>query len=451
MSSLDATVHKADRGHLLRVLGVAFGVAVVVGGTIGQGILRTPGLVAQGAATPALIIILWSLGGVVSLIDSMSTVELASSIRQTGGPYTFARRAFGSLPGLAVGICDWLANVAGISFIAVVFAEYLHRLGVATALPLGALAALLVVTTGAVQWFGTKIGGRSQEIGSAIKAALFTALILSLFFAPRGAPVATPVAPDTAAALTLGGVIVALRAVFGAYSGWNSAAYFCEEVRNPGGAMARSTFAGIAVVTLIYVLANLAYMSVLTPAEMATSNLVAADAAARVFGSAAEPIVTAVSLVSLVTVLNAIIMIFPRVLFAVARDFSIPMLNRVAANGTPRFALAATVASAALLATVGIYDLLLAFSMSLLAAMYVAVNIAAIVVRWREPRLERPWRMPLYPLPALVALAINAALLVAFIFEDAVTAAQAFAALAALTGIVWLLTRRPQAIADASS
>ncbi len=444
MKTDEATGREADGGRLLRVLGVAFGVAVVVGGTIGQGILRTPGLVAQGAGTPLLIIVLWVLGGVVALIDSMSTVELASSIRQTGGPYTFARRAFGALAGLAVGICDWLANVAGIAFISVVFGEYLHRLGVLTALPLGILAALLVLAMGAIQWLGTKIGGRAQEVGSAVKAALFTALILALLFAPRGAPVASPASADTAAALTLGGVIVAMRAIFGAYAGWNSAAYFCEEVRNPGSAIARSTFSGIAVIALIYVLANLAYLSVLTPAEMATSNLVAADAAARVFGSAAGPVVTAVSLISLVTVLNAMVMVFPRVLFAVARDFSIPMLGRVAANGTPRLALVATVATAALLATIGVYDLLLAFSVSLLAAMGMMVNVAALVVRWREPALERPWRMPLFPLPALAALAINTALFLAFVSEDAWTAAQAFSTLAALTGLAWVFTRRRQ-------
>ena len=103
----------AERGHLLRVLGVAFGVAVVVGGTIGQGILRTPGVVAEGIQTPLLILALWALGGLIVWVDSLSTVELAASIRQTGGPFTFARRAYGSFAGLAVGIADWLGNQIG--------------------------------------------------------------------------------------------------------------------------------------------------------------------------------------------------------------------------------------------------------------------------------------------------------------------------------------------------
>jgi APA family basic amino acid/polyamine antiporter len=431
----------ADRGHLLRVLGVAFGVAVIVGGTIGQGILRSPGVVAEGGKTPFVIIGLWLLGGAIAWIDAMSTVELASSIRKTGGPFIFARRAYGSMGGLAVGIADWLGNMGGIAFVSVVFAEYLHRLGIATGLPLGIIALLLVCVVGVVQSLGTKIGGRSQEVGSAIKAVLFLLLIGGLLLAPRGTPVATPVSPGMATALTISGIVVAMRAIFGTYQGWNSAAYFCEEVRDPGKAIARATFSGIAVVTGIYVLVNLALLHVMSPAEMAGSNLVAADAAERVFGAAADPIVTGISLIALVTIINAMVMVFPRVLYAMAREFEIGPLTRVTRAGTPITALIATVVVGGGLALIGVYETLLAFSTSILALMGVAVNAAVIVLRRKEPDLERPWRMPLYPLPAIVAFVINLALFVAFVREDPVTTLEAFAALAVLTLIGWWLTR----------
>jgi APA family basic amino acid/polyamine antiporter len=432
----------ADRGHLLRVLGVAFGVAVVVGGTIGQGILRTPGLVAQGAQSPILIITLWTLGGLVSWIDSMSTVELAASIRKTGGPFIFARRAYGSLVGLAVGLADWLANLGSIAFVSVVFGEYLHRLGIGTAVPIGLLALLMVLAIGSIHWFGTKVGGRSQEIGSAVKAVLFGGLILALMFAPRGVPVATAITTNMAVGLTISGVVIALRGIFGTYAGWNSASYFCEEVKDPGRAIARATFSGIAVVTFLYVLVNLALLHVLSPDEMAGSKLVAADAAARIFGPAADPVVTAISLISLVTITNATVMIFPRVLFAMAREYGVSALTRVSHNGTPKAALVITLAGGGLLATVGVYDTLLAFSASILALMGVFVNLAVIVMRRREPGLERPYSMPLYPAPAIIALLINVALFVAFVLEDPVTALEAFGLLAGLTLAGWLLTRR---------
>lgn len=432
---------KNQTGHLLRVLGVAFGIAVVIGGMVGQGILRTPGLVAQGVPSPVLIITLWTLAGVFALIDSMSTVELATSIRKTGGPYIFVRRAFGRLPGLAIGITDWLANVGTIAFVSVVFGEYLHRLGIGTSLPIATLGVILIACIGLIQWFGTKIAGRSQEVGSAIKAVLFCILIVALFLAPRGEPVLSgPLA--TTPVLTLTGVIVAVRAIFGTYAGWNGAAYFCEEVRNPTRDIVRATFVGIALVTGLYVVVNIAFLNVMTPAEMAGSNLVAADAATKVFGASANTFVTAVSLISLVTITNVIVMIFPRVVFAVARDAGIPGLNQVAANGTPRLALIVTVGAGALLATVGVYDILLAFSSSLLVLMGAAVNLASIVLRRREPDLERPWRMPLFPLPAILALIVNASLLIAFIIGDPATVLKGFALMAVLTGAGYLIIRR---------
>ncbi|MDB5468758.1 MAG: hypothetical protein JWR84_318 [Caulobacter sp.] len=428
-----------DQGHLLRVLGVAFGVAAVVGGTIGQGVLRAPGVVASGVQDGTIILALWVMVGVFSAIDAMSTVELATSIRKTGGPYAFARRAFGGFTGLATGIADWLGYVGAVAFLGVVFGEYLHRLGIATTVPVSALTIGILLVIGAIQALGARVGGASQEIGSAIKALMFFALIGALMLAPRGAPVETVQATPQ---LTLLGLIVAFRAIGGTYTGWSAAAYFAEEVRDPGKTIVRATFAGIALVTVIYVLANAAYLMVLSPAEMAGSNLVAADAAARVFGPAADGIVTAVSLISLVTILNAILMSQPHLVFAIARDAGIPGLSRVAANGSPQFALAFMVIAAGLLALVGVYEILLAFSAALIVAVSVVVNLAALWMRRKEPDLERPWRMPLFPLPALFSLAVNGAIFAAFLYESPVIAAQAFAGLIVLTALAYVITRR---------
>ena len=436
-------MEQAEPARLLRVLGVVFGIAVVVGGTVGQGILRAPGEVAAGVPSAMPMLALWALVGGFAAIDAMSTVELAASIRRTGGPYIFVRRAFGPLAGLAVGLTDWLGNIGGIAFISVVFGEYLHRLGILTPVPVGGLAAALPLAIGLIQLLGTKVSGRSQEAGSALKGALLLLLVAALLFAPRDAPVAASTVLSTP--VTLLGSLLALRAVSGTYSGWNTAAYFCEEVEHPVRDIVRATFIGIGLVTALYLVVNIAYLAVLTPAEMAGDKLVAAKAAARVFGPRADAMVTAVSLVSLFSAVNTLTMQQPRVLFAIARDAGVPWLSRVAVNGTPRAALLATARTGALLATVGIYDTLLALALSLLAAMSVTVNLSAIALRRREPALERPWRMPLFPLPALLALAVNAALLATFVVGDPRTAATGFAIMAVLTGLTYAATRRAAA------
>ncbi|WP_294261431.1 APC family permease [uncultured Sphingomonas sp.] len=424
--------------RLLRVLGAAFAVAAVVGGTIGQGILRTPGLVAAAVPDATLILALWLTGGAIAAVDACSTVELGASTGEAGGPFAFVRRTFGPVAGLAAGLADWLGNLGAVAFIAVVFAEYLGRLGIDGGLPIPVLSVLLIAIMFALQWRGTRSAARTQEAGSAIKAVLFLGLIAVLAFA-RGEPQAEATAPS--GVITLAAGIAALRAVYGTYYGWNSAAYFAEELRNPRG-LVRGTFVGIALVTAVFVGLNAAMLHVLTPTEMAGSTLVAADAAGRVMGARADTGMTIVSLVSLVTILGVMLMFLPRILFAMGRSFGVERLAGVAAGGTPRAALAATAIGGALLALIGVYETLLAFSAVLLAMVGVAVNLAAIVLRRREPALERPWKMPLFPLPAIFSALVNTALVVAFVVEDPVTSLSAIAAMAVLLAVIVPLLRR---------
>src|ERR1700750_1949624 len=100
-------VARSGRGHLLRVLGVVFGMAVTIGITIGMGILRTPGDVAAQLPTPLLFIGAWLLGGLYALLGAVSVAELGTMIPRSGGFYVFARRALGEYPGFVVGWSDW--------------------------------------------------------------------------------------------------------------------------------------------------------------------------------------------------------------------------------------------------------------------------------------------------------------------------------------------------------
>jgi len=431
------SLQTTSSNSLRRVLGLAFGIAVVVGGTIGQGILRTPGLVAQGIPDPLVMLVLWIAGGLLALIDAMSTVELAASIPLVGGPYAFARRAFGPVTGLAVGVTDWLGNLASIAYLAVVFAEYVHRLGLLTAIPLGLIAAAMPVLMGAIQLLGTRAAGRSQEIGSALKSVIFMGLVAALLFSPRAAPVASESAFSPTFSLLA--VIVAIRAIYGTYQGWNAAVYFNEEVSDPAQSVARATFSGIALIMVLYTLIVFACLNVLPVPEMAKSNLALADAAAVVFGPLADPLITVISLISLATIINTTVMMYPRVIYAIGRDAGgVLGLARVTRSGTPWGALLATVIVSALLSSIGVYDILLLLSTALLAAVSMLINVAVIRMRLREPGLERPWRMPLFPLPALFAMTINTALLVAFVYEDPVTSLWGLAGLGALVVPLYL-------------
>jgi APA family basic amino acid/polyamine antiporter len=416
------TTNHRPIGHLLRVLGLAFGVAVVVGGTIGQGIFRTPGIVAAHAPAPMLMLGLWALGGVLVAIDACAMVELSASVRQAGGPYVYIGRAFGRVARSVAGWADYLVWILAIAFISVVFSEYLHELGVARGVPGGVLAAGLIVACWALNLGGARSSGATQTLFSAIKGAMLVGLIVALFAwrGETGAEVAAPVAVAGVPATAVGVLALAgaMRAIVNTYSGWWSSAYFNEEVKQPRD-LVRATFGGILAITAIYVLVNAALLHVLSPVEMAATKLPAAAAATRALGPAGGMVMTAMAIFSVVAICNLVMMLVGRIGYGMARDRVLPRaLMQVSAKGTPQVAMSVAAALAIVAALSGTYETLIALTVPISVAGIGVVDLAAIRLRRREPELERPFRMPLFPLPAVIGFLINTGLLVAMAVED---------------------------------
>ena len=439
-------------GELLRVLGLVFGVAAVVGGSVGQGILRQPGVVAAAVPDPLLILVLWLLGGVIAAINAVPLAELGSAIPRAGGPYVFVRRAFGKTPGAIAGWADYLVNLSAQAFMAVVVAEFLHRLGALAAMPVAVLAPALIAIFYFVNLSHTKVCGSTQSIGSAIKGLGLLALVALLFFggASDGAAAAERSSQDTAI-LSVGALALAMRAVQNTYDGWNNCIYFSEEMKDPHKHVPRSLFGGIALVTCIYVLINAALIYSLGPSGMAASNLPAADALAAAIGDWAGTLLTLFGIISVAAILNLNVMFGPRIALAMSRDTLLPRYcSRVSRNGSPVIALTVGTVIAAGLAASGTYQDLIAFNVALGFLVNSAVCLAALRLRQTEPALPRPWRMPLHPWPIFVAVSINAALLAAMIVEDAFhSLAGIFAAI--LIGVGYRLFHRSETIEAAAA
>jgi APA family basic amino acid/polyamine antiporter len=416
---------------LLRVLGLGFGIAVVVGGVVGQGILRTPGIVAGAFPHPAWILGLWLAGGVLAAISALALVELAASIPRAGGPYVFAEAAFGPLPGVIIGWSDYLNGAVVVSFVSVVFSEYLQRLGVLRGVPVGVIAITVIVSVGAINWTGTRTSGLSQSIGSALKGLGLLLLITLLFATPAVSRESEP-----SPMLSLAAIAIAMRAIQSTYGGWGTPAYFSEELHNPERNIARAVFGGILLVTVLYVLVNAALLHVLTPEQIAASTFPAADAARVVLGPRADAVVSTVALVSLFSLANVFLMFLSRLAYAMARRAALPArVAQVSASGTPRVALAMTALICASLAATGSYEQLLAMGTSLTILIDASVNASAIRMRLREPALARPFRMPLFPAPAILGLVVNTALLAAVIYEDPVNSSLGIGAIALLAAL----------------
>jgi len=408
--------------HLLRVFGLGFGLAVVIGGVIGSGIMRNPGVVAAGFGSPQLVLLAWLGGGLFVLIDAMPVVELGSAVPEAGGPYPLATRALGPRLGFLVGWADWLQLAISTGFITVAFGEYVHRLGLAPQLSTGQLAIGLVLACGVVNWIGAKTGGVSQDIGSAVKAIGLIVLVAALLLAH---PHPSAVPPPPPPIFTWAAAAVAMRAIYGAYGGWHSAVYFSEEVHDPQRNVARATVLGILLVTTLYVLVNVAVLHVLPIGVLAHSTLAAADAAKLVMGPGSSVIVTGLAMIAVATIANTQIMSHTRSTFALARyGMFPPKLGKVSASGAPRWSLLVVLAStsaiilAADLIKGPLYEILLNLYAPMVMLAFFLLAVGVIRLRMTEPDLVRPWKMPLFPLPALVSGALNLALLVFFLLSD---------------------------------
>ena len=433
-----------SRTQLVRVLGLAFGLAVVVGSVVGQGILRTPGMVAGAVPQVELIIALWLVCGLLVIVDACSAVELGSAIPCSGGPYVLIRRAWGPIGGTVAGWADWLNGALIIAFLAVVFGEFCLRLGLGADWPPGSLALLLILACWGLNMVGTRVSGASQTLLSAIKGLVLTAMVVALLLFGKGAPATQPM---PIGAIGFGGVVLALNAIYNTYAGWTGSIYFGEEMVAPDRNIARSTFGGLLFVTILYVSVNVALLQVLTPAQMAASTLPAAEAVTAVGGASAGDLLTLFSILSVAAIANVYTMATARINFAMARDGVLPAaMAKTSRSGSPRVALTINAVLASVAALSGTYEEIVAAVVPLTLMLLAMIDIGAIILRRREPELRRPFRMPFYPLPALIGAAINIALIAASIIVDPWHAAGGIIA-GLLLGIGYALAQRARTAA----
>jgi APA family basic amino acid/polyamine antiporter len=412
--------------RLQRILGVGFGLAVIVGSTIGVGILRTPGLVAAQLGTAGAILVIWIVGGLYTLLGSVCLTELGTMLPQTGGYYVYARRAFGDGAGFAVGWTDWLTYCTVLGYVSIGLAEFVAVLvpRLASAVTPLAVAALLAFVV--LQWGGIRVSSRFQEVATAIKFTAFLALVSACLLVGRtGSADAAAPAPAPA---TFYGVIIALQSVVITYGGWQSALYFAEEDTDPSRNLPRSMIGGLASVIAIYVLVNVALLRVLPIPALAHATLPAADAAEVVTGRNGSRAIVVLSIVSLAPLLNAVMMIGTRIMYAMSRDGFLPrQAARVNAGGTPTVAISITTVVAVALIATGTFQKLIAVASFFLAANYFVCCLALVVLRRREPALARPFRAWGFPYSAAVVLAGAGAFLVSALVADTPNAVIAIA------------------------
>jgi APA family basic amino acid/polyamine antiporter len=410
------------KGHLLRILGVGFGIAVIVGGAIGSGILRTPGLIAAELGSPRLIIAVWLMGGIYAFCCTLSVIELGTMLPRAGGWYVYSRRAFGEYAGFLVGCIDWIAQPVTIAYLAVALADFAAELqpSLHGYVKLVSIASVVVLTL--LNWLGLRAGSRIQELTSLIKALALIAFVVACFvISPHSASYGFALPASLAAPKggLLFGVLLALQAVIVTYDGWYFAIYFTEEDNDPARNLPRSSMVGVLACIAVYVLVNTALLHVLPMNQLAGSEIPGAEAAMAIFGGRGKQLILVLAMVTVLSALHATVLLSCRILFGMGRDGWLPRwLASVNSGGTPSAALLVVSVTSIVLILSGGYERLIGVASFLVVVLYLSGFCALFTLRKHEPDLPRPFKAWGYPWINLGVLLASAAFLVAMVVGD---------------------------------
>jgi amino acid transporter len=377
-------------------------VAMIVGIVIGVGIFKAPAIVAGNVATEAAFMTLWVAGGLISLVGALCYAELGSSHPNAGGEYYFLSRAYGGWLGL---LFAWarmtVIQTGAIAAIAFVFGDY-----ASTLLPLGArssaiYAALAVVAITALNVAGTSESKWVQNVLTTALALTVLALVVSGLTAAPAAPAAAP--PPAEGKAWFSGL--ALIFVLLTYGGWNEAAYLTAEMRDTRRNIVRALVTGIVVITVLYVLLNLAYVRALGLGGMQASKAVASDLMKAAWGEGGVWLLGIVVVCAALSTLNATVFTGARTNYALGRDFVIfRALGRWnEKSSAPVNAL--LVQGAISLALVGLASLtpdgfqtMVAYTAPAFWLFFLLTGVSLFLLRRQPPANANPFRVPLYPL-----------------------------------------------------
>ena len=396
---------ETQRAGPAQVLSLGDATAIIVGLIVGAGIFGTPSIVAGAVESPALFVGVWIAGGVFSVIGALCYAELATAFPSAGGEYHFLGRAYGRSLAFLYGWARMTVVVAGsIAVFAYLFGDYMSRVIHLGPQSSAVWAVLVVVVLTLVNYAGIREGKFTQNFFTFLECSGLVIIVVAGFvFAPDPAPVA---AAASGAPWYMGaGIGSAMVFVLFTYGGWNDAAYISAEVRDRKRNMAMSLLVSIGIVTLLYVLVNLAYLKGLGYDALTRSDAVAADLLKRAWGPAGEKLISVMIAIAALTSVNGSMIVGARSNYALGRDW--PVFGFLArwdeASGSPRVAMLVQGVLALALVIFGAFQNagfkgLVEYSLPVFWGFFMLTGIALFVLRMKEPRAERPFSVPGYPL-----------------------------------------------------
>ncbi|MFC1651203.1 APC family permease [Candidatus Latescibacterota bacterium] len=388
------------KDNSVKTLSVADAVAIIVGVVVSVGIFKTPSIVAANSGNENTLLILWLIGGVVSLIGALCYAELSSTYPHAGGDYHYLFRAYG---GAAAFLFAWarmtVIQTGTIAVLAFLIGDYASEVLYFGGYSASVYAALTIVILTGINIAGIRQGMRTQKL-------LIASILFGLLFvAAMGFSVIPPtsrISPESIpTAASLG---TAMIFVLFTYGGWNEAAYLSAEVRNPGRNMVRGLLYSIGIITLIYLIVNFVFIKSLGLSAMSESEVVAADLMRKALGDNGAKLISLMIVVAALSTMNGVIITGARTNYALGCDFSLFgfLGNWKEKSGTPVNALIMQGAVALVLVIIGTatksgFEMMVEYTTPVFWFFFLFAGISLFVLRRTEPDMERPFRVPLYP------------------------------------------------------
>ena len=394
-----------EKKQLQKNLGAAAALSTVVGMVIGGGVFFKPQAVYEiTGGGPGLGMIAWVLAGIMTITAGLTAAEVSAAIPKTGGMMVYIEEIYGKKLGFLTG---WMQSVlffpATIAAISVMFGQQ-------AAILLGNESLVIPMTVGVIlligvlNTFGSKTSGAIQTVSTVCK--LIPLVLIIVFGFIKGGGDNPIVQPLVAEGISPTGVIGQLLvAILFAYDGWINVGTLAGEMKNPGKDLPKAIVGGLSLVMAVYVVINLAYLWVLPASELAKYASPASAVAEVLFGSIGGKIINVGILVSVFGCINGYLLTGPRIIYTLGQQKSIPVsFGKLNKNDVPANATLLMAVLSALYALSGQFNLLSDLAMFAVWSFYVLTFIGVMKLRKTHPNLNRPYKVPLYPIIPLIAI-----------------------------------------------
>ena len=396
--------------ELQRNLGLAAAFSTVVGVVIGSGVFFKPqAIYTETNGAPGLGILAWILGGIITIAAGLTAAEVSAAIPKTGGMMIYIEEIYGKRYGFLTG---WMQTVlffpGTIAAIAVIFAQQASELLGSTSdnmkmvLP---IAVGIILLTAFLNTIGSALGGAIQTVATIGKLVPLILIIIFGFIKGNSTSIFTPmVGEGVNIVTTLGQVLIA---TLFAYDGWINVGAIAGEMKNPGKDLPKAIIGGLSLVMAVYLVINIAYLWVAPASDLATVTSPATLVATKIFGEIGGKVISAGILISVFGALNGYLLTGPRVVYALAKEGLFPGskgLSKINKGGSPYNAIWLTAIIASLYALTGQFNLLSDLTIFAIWVFYLLTFAGVIILRKTKPDMNRPYKVPLYPIIPIVAI-----------------------------------------------